>query len=103
MTAAASRAHTRADRHSGPRRPPRTGTRIFPRGPQGRAAKQLTPGPSRRATFWAWACRRCGELAILWSKAHPVKCVSSCNSFAWRVVKKQWPNESEEAFLERLA
>ncbi len=56
-----------------------------------------------RTTLWAWACRRCGEVVILWSKARPVKCVSSCNSFAWSVVKKQWPNESEADFLERLA
>ncbi len=97
-----SRAHARANLHNGPETPPATGTRIFPRGSQGRAAKHLTPGPSRRATLWAWACRSCGEISMLWSKARPVKCYSGCDSYGFRIVMKQYPNESEEAFLARF-
>ena len=99
----ALRAHARANRHSGPGRQGETATRIFPRGPTGRAANRLSPGPSRRATFWAWACRSCGEIVMLWSRARPVKCVSECDSYAFRIVLKQYPNESEEAFLARFA
>ncbi len=99
----ALRAHARANRHRGLGRQGEAGTRIFPRGPAERAANRLTPGPSRRATFWAWACRSCGEVVLLWSKARPVKCVSGCDSYGWKVLLKQYPNESEDAFLARFA
>ena len=39
---------------------------------------------------------------MLWSKARPVKCYSGCDSFAFRIIMKQYPNESEEAFLARF-
>ncbi len=39
---------------------------------------------------------------MLWSKARPVKCYSGCDSYGFRIIMKQYPNESEEAFLARF-
>lgn len=61
------------------------------------------PRPTTRATEWVWACRSCGATVFLWSKARMVQCYSGCGSRAFRVVMKQYPNESGEAFLERFA
>ncbi len=103
MGPGALRGHARANRHSGPGRQGEAEIRPRVHDTTERAANRLTPGPSRRATFWAWACVSCGEIVMLWSRARPVKCVSGCDSYGWKVLLKQYPNESEDAFLARFA
>ncbi len=61
------------------------------------------PGPNRVATFWAWECRRCGKVTLIWNRARAVRCYSPCNSYGFRVALKQWPNEALEALEARLA
>ncbi len=63
----------------------------------------LKPGFPKRTIEWVWACVSCERWIFLWSKARPVKCVSGCDSYGWKVLLKQYPNESEDAFLARFA
>ncbi len=63
----------------------------------------VKPGFPKRTIEWVWACVSCERWIFLWSKARPVKCVSGCDSYGWKVLLKQYPNEAEDAFLARFA
>lgn len=103
-----SRAHARANRHSGPWGPSEgTSGTILPtpdfegeNEPEPRLAKQ--PGLPTRTTEWLWQCHR-GHQVVLWSKARAVQCDSGCGSRQWEVLLKQDPNESTRDWETRLA